>query len=395
MKKIIDLFAGCGGMSLGFLNAGFEIAAAFECWEPAAICYEANFVHPLFRKDLSDTKDAVETIRPFRPEVIIGGPPCQDFSHAGKRIEDKRAALTESFAEIVVSVKTKWFVMENVDRARNSEAYWAARKIFKNAGYGLTEMVLNASQCGVPQLRKRFFCIGALEAEDGFLENHILQNISEKETTLRDYFGSSLGIEYYYRHPRNYSRRAIYSIDEPSATIRGINRPLPSGYPGHPNDAHALDPSIRAMTMLERALIQTFPPNFKWTGSKTDTEQMIGNAVPVRLAEFVAKALIHHINEWEANRHGSPDFTGFHEWLCNTQAMSERVLRDTVSRLKRANSISAIPFSPSSAYVFNLEQTPEYKKLTSAVRSQLKRSISLFSDYCESTSNTVHLRKSG
>jgi len=381
-KRIIDLFAGCGGMSLGFQGAGFEVAAAFEYWEAAAACYAANFGHPVYREDLSDTEKVIGIIAPLRPDIIIGGPPCQDFSHAGKRVEDSRAALTEKFAEIVAAVGTRWFVMENVDRAQGSGAYRAARAVFKGARYGLTEVVLNASLCGVPQRRKRFFCIGALGAADGFLEAHIQGQLSERETTLRDYFGSSLGFEHYYRHPRNYSRRAVYSIDEPSPTIRGVNRPVPQGYPGHPNDARALDSSIRPMTTLERALIQTFPPDFHWTGNKTGVEQMIGNAVPVKLAEFVARALAHHIETEEAGGQNPLDFGRFHEWLRTTQTMSERTLRDTLSRLKRADSISAVPFRPGPAYVFGLEQVPEYQKLPTAVRSQLKRSVALYSDYC-------------
>jgi len=369
-------------MSLGFRNAGFEIAAAFEHWGAAAACYGANFGHPLFRRDLSDAKGAVEAIAPFGPDVIIGGPPCQDFSHAGKRVEDRRAALTEKFAEIVAAVGTRWFVMENVGRAQNSGAYGAARAIFKGAGYGLTEMVLNAGACGVPQRRRRFFCIGARRAADGFLEEHILGRLSERETTLRDYFGPSLGFEHYYRHPRNYSRRAVYSIDEPSATIRGLNRPVPPGYPGHPNDARRLDASIRSMTTLERALVQTFPPDFRWTGSKTDIEQMIGNAVPVKLAEFVAGALAHHMEAEEGRQHGFLDFGDFREWLRGTQTMSERALSDMLSRLRRTDSISAVPFRPGPAYVFGLEQVPEYKKLPTAVRSRLKRSVALYSEYC-------------
>jgi DNA (cytosine-5)-methyltransferase 1 len=185
--------------------------------------------------------------------------------------------------------------MENVDRAQKSASYSAARQIFKNAGYGLTEVILDASFCGVPQRRKRFFCIGAKETADGFLLEHISQCMSKKEMTLRDYFGTSLDFEYYYRHPRNYSRRAVYTIDEPSPTVRGMNRPVPPGYPGHHKDAKKLDNSIRALTTLERALIQTFPPNFKWNGNKTEMEQMIGNAVPIKLAEFVANALSYHI----------------------------------------------------------------------------------------------------
>ena len=295
MKKIVDLFAGCGGLSLGFQNAGFEIVGAYELWEPAATCYEDNFKHPVFREDLSDVDSVVESIRTLEPDVIIGGTPCQDFSHAGKRVEDKRAALTEAFAKIIATISPCWFVMENVDRAQKSVVYNTARTIFKNAGYGLTEVVLNASFCGVPQRRKRFFCIGSQNADDNFLLSYITQNLNTQETTLRDYFGDSLGFEYYYRHPRNYNRKAIYSIDEPSPAIRGMNRPVAPGYTGHENDAHKIDASIRALTTLERALIQTFPTYYKWTGSKTAVEQMIGNAVPVKLAEFVANALAKHI----------------------------------------------------------------------------------------------------
>lgn len=304
-KRVVDLFSGCGGLSLGFQNVGFDIVAAYENWDLAVRCYSLNFKHPVYCADLSDVEKAVKEIGRIQPDVIIGGPPCQDFSHAGKRIEDKRACLTGSFAEIVTGIRPVWFVMENVDRARKSDAYAAARMLFKEAGYGLTEVVLDASLCGVPQKRKRFFCIGSLGQEDGFLSDHIMNQQSENETTIRDYLGTSLGFEYYYRHPRNYSRRGIYSIDEPAATIRGVNRPVPQGYPGHPNDACALNPTIRCMTTKERSLIQTFPQDFHWIGNKTDIEQMIGNAVPVKLAEFVGNELQYHITEggnWRESR---------------------------------------------------------------------------------------------
>ena len=121
--RTIDLFAGCGGMSLGFLNAGFDIIAAFEFWDIAAECYEKNFSHPVFRTDLSDVQNAIEQIRKFSPDMIIGGPPCQDFSHAGKRVEASRASLTESYAKIIDAIRPKYFVMENVARAKSSDAY--------------------------------------------------------------------------------------------------------------------------------------------------------------------------------------------------------------------------------------------------------------------------------
>lgn len=295
MIKAVDLFAGCGGLSLGFQNAGIDVCAAFEFWETAARCYELNFSHPVFRQDLSDTETAVKAIQVYAPDLIIGGPPCQDFSHAGKRIESTRASLTESYAKIISIIMPKYFVMENVDRAQKSNAYAEARAIFKESGYGLTEVVLDASHCGVPQKRKRFFCIGIRGGADNALKDLIASHVSPHETTLREFFGNKLNFEYYYRHPRNYNRRAIFSIDEPAPTMRGVNRPIPKGYPGHPNDACPLGDNVHALTTNERAMIQTFPDSFHWDGSKTDTEQMIGNAVPVKLAEFVASVLIEYI----------------------------------------------------------------------------------------------------
>ena len=289
--KVVDLFSGCGGLSLGFQNQGFDIVAAFEWWDAAIKCYEENFSHPVFKTDLSDVDNAVEDIRKFAPDIIIGGPPCQDFSHAGKRVEAGRAVLTDCFAEIVSRIRPVCFVMENVDRARNSNAYASARSIFKEAGYGLTEIVLDASLCGTPQKRKRFICFGMQGKEDGFATDLFEKRMSKEPMTLRKYFGDDLGFEFYYRHPRNYSRRAVFSIDEPAPTMRGGNRPVPKGYPGHPNDACPVTDDLHVLTTIERGLIQTFPRSFKWVGSKTDVEQMIGNAVPVNLAQYVAETV--------------------------------------------------------------------------------------------------------
>ena len=299
MIKAVDLFAGCGGLSCGFQNAGIDVRAAFEYWEPAARVYAKNFDHPVFQIDLSDVDSAVKIVKPFLPDMIIGGPPCQDFSHAGKRIEADRAGLTGAFANIVKTVEPTYFVMENVDRAVGSKAYAFARTTFKEAGYGLTEIVLNASHCGVPQRRKRFFCIGVRGEKDDVMRPFLESKIRKHETTLRDFFGDRLGFEYYYRHPRNYSRRGVFSIDEPAPTMRGVNRPVPKGYPGHPNDACSVDQGVRALTTRERSLIQTFPDDFQWDGSKTDMEQMIGNAVPVKLAEFVARAVVEYARNRE------------------------------------------------------------------------------------------------
>lgn len=291
--RAVDLFAGCGGLSQGLIDAGYDVVAALENWDKAIECYKSNFKHNIYNADLSDIVSSVNIIKKYNPDIIVGGPPCQDFSHAGKRSEGDRASLTEAYAQIVQSVKPKWFLMENVDRAQNSRSYSVAKQTFKKTGYALSERVLDASFCGAPQKRKRFFCIGTLnDVKDGFLNKIIDANLSDEPTTIRDYLGDELGLKHYYRHPRNYNRRGIFSIDEPSPTVRGVNRPVPRGYPGHHGDSGPLDNNLRALTTTERARIQTFPKNFRWPGNKTDLEQLIGNAVPVKLAEFVARAIL-------------------------------------------------------------------------------------------------------
>lgn len=379
MIEAVDLFSGCGGLSCGFQNAGISIKAAFEFWDVAAQVYEKNFNHPVFQIDLSNVDIAVRVIKPFHPDMIIGGPPCQDFSHAGKRIEAERAGLTGSFADIIKTVSPSYFVMENVDRAEKSNAYAYARKIFKEAGYGLTEIMLDASYCGVPQKRKRFFCVGVLNAEDDAVLPYIKRKISSKETTLRDYFGNTLGFEYYYRHPRNYNRRAVFSIDEPAPTMRGVNRPVPKGYPGHPNDACPVNNGVRALTTSERALIQTFPSDFKWEGNKTDMEQMIGNAVPVKLAEFVARAMNEYIRETSQEEITA----GFAEWLMRVKGYSERVAKDIVSRRKRAECFVPSHGETNDYYIFTLEQNNSFKQLSVNVKSQIRKSVQLFNEYTQ------------
>ena len=290
--KVVDLFSGIGGLSLGLQNAGFDVVLAVDNWKPAVEIYEKNFTHPIMNVDLEDVSGSVKILKKFSPDVIVGGPPCQDYSAAGKRNEEGgRANLTISFAEIIGKLKPKYFIMENVDMITRSKRYKQALDMFRDYGYGLTTKTLDASFCGVPQKRKRHFVIGALNENDNFMLKIIDDKISFKPMTIRDYLGDSLGIDFYYRHPRNYNRRAVFSIDEPSPTIRGVNRPIPSGYSSHKNDVSSDLSAVRPLTTKERSLIQTFPNDFELIGSKTNIEQAIGNAVPVNLAQFVGDCL--------------------------------------------------------------------------------------------------------
>lgn len=290
-------------MSLGFEKAGFKVLAAFDNWTPAVEVYRKNFDHPIFEQDLSDVETSAALVREFEPTLVFGGPPCQDFSTAGHQDENGgRAILSVAYAKIVSQVRPKWFVMENVATIRNTRSFKHACEFFRKAGYGLTCKVLNAAYCGVPQIRKRMFVVGGIGEMDGFLDDALDEGLSDKPLTIRDYLGESLGVDHYFRVPTNYSRRGVFSIDEPSMTIRAVDRPIPPGYKGNPNDSAPVS-ETRILTPKERSYIQTFPKDFEFFGSKSDVNTMIGNAVPVNLAKYVAGALIGYI----ANKGGDDE----------------------------------------------------------------------------------------
>lgn len=285
----IDLFAGCGGLTAGFNAAGINNIAGFDNWQAAVDVYNANNTDHAEVLDLSDVEASLDRLEAFRGRIdgIIGGPPCQDFSSAGKRTEGDRADLTIKYANIVSNIMPTFFVMENVPRAEKAAAYNQALDILSNAGYGISKRTIDACRVGVPQTRKRLITIGWLDSNSNDEIGHLMDaGLSDHKTTLRDYFGDTLGTEHVYRHPRSYHRRAIFSIDEPHPTVRGVNRPVAPGYPGHPGDT-APKEKARPLTTEERARVQTFE-GWTWNAPKTDLEQMIGNAVPVKLAEYIA-----------------------------------------------------------------------------------------------------------
>lgn len=386
---VVDLFCGCGGLSKGFEEANFDIVAAFDCWQPALTCYNHNFNHSAFDLDLCNVENSVNEIKKYSPTIIIGGPPCQEFSNAGKRKEGTLADLTYKYAQIVTSVLPQYFVMENVPRAKESQAYKKARHLYKEKKYGLTEIVLDASRCGVPQKRNRFFCIGKLNAPDNFLADRLFAHYTSPPISVRDYFAKhriALDIDAYYRHPTTYSRRAVFSVDEVAPTIRGVNRPKPATYKHHEKDAVAPKAlsTIKQLTTRQRAHIQTFPMDFQFEDlglSRCDMEQLIGNAVPVLLARFVAERLHEYIRE-ERNVM-EDERQAFSAWLREEKGYSDRSISDVFSRLKRAAAI--LPDKSIDRYfIVDLERTQLYQSLSISVKSQIRKAISLKLAYLDS-----------
>lgn len=284
--KIIDLYCGAGGLSLGFKNIGFELIYAVDNDQLAVDHYNKNvdgvaICKDILKLDLGDLPDA---------DGIIGGPPCQAFSLAGKRLAtDPRSSLSIRFADIVAKKKPRFFVMENVDGLLSMDIRHILVKLFKKADYNAEVKVLDAIDYGVPQFRKRPFFVGFLNGEGalGLLPTPLPPS---KRVTVRQAL-KNYEYEWYYRMPRHYGRRAVYSVDEPSPTIRTANRPMPSTYRRHPKDAPYIEGQVRALTAEERALLQSFKPDFVWFGTKTGKENLIGNAVPPKLASVIAKAI--------------------------------------------------------------------------------------------------------
>lgn len=380
---VVDLFCGCGGLSKGFELAGFNIVAAYDGWQSAINCYNANFEHEAYNLDLDDVAAAVIEIGHHNPTIIIGGPPCQEFSNAGRREEGARADLTFKFAQIITRLQPQYFVMENVPRAQKSQAFSRARELYHENDYGLTEIILDASRCGVPQRRNRFFCIGALGRDDNFLLDGVFRHYTQEEKSVRTYFEENniqLDIEAYYRHPTTYKRRAIFNVDEVAPTIRGVNRPKPGTYQHHEVDAVGADEieNIRHLTYRERAAIQTFPADFVFENlglSNGDLEQMIGNAVPVGLAQFVAERLQEYINVHNAGGNMNQQEV-FSAWLRDEKGYSDRSISDVFSRLRRAERI--LPDREMNRYYLaDLEANTEYQQLSTSVRSQIKKAINL------------------
>jgi len=288
LPTAVDLFCGAGGLSLG-IKQHLAVAQGYDWHSPAVDVYNRNLAHGADVLDLADVTTAVRAIRRLAPAVIVGSPPCQDFSAAGCQTESDRASLTVAFAEIVTGVMPRAFLMENVDRAQSSSAWQVAREILKAAGYGITERVICASLLGVPQRRRRLIVWGILDGMDDALGHLADSRLASRPLSVAEALPHLPAA--WYRHPRNPRTCGIYTATEPSPTITATNRPIPSGYLRRSGDA--ADPAtVRHLTPAERAEIQGFPPTWEWTGSQTARDLLVGNAVPPPVGAWAASILI-------------------------------------------------------------------------------------------------------
>lgn len=164
--KVLDLFCGAGGLSWGFEKVGFEVSWGLDNWKSAVDTFKAN--HPkakVYQVDITRVNDSQLKEWFKGVSVIVGGPPCQGFSTAGKRaLDDPRNKLVKEFLRVVTALLPDAFVMENVEGFTNFNKGALVLELieeFERLNYSLTYGVLDAVNYGVPQRRKRFFLIGS------------------------------------------------------------------------------------------------------------------------------------------------------------------------------------------------------------------------------------------
>lgn len=336
--NVIDLFCGCGGLSLGFEKAGYHIVLGIDAWQDALDTYQFN------RKDATiicadltilHPENVIPKIGNTRIDVIIGGPPCQGFSVAGKRIiEDNRNKLYKNFVEFVKYFKPKAFLMENVPNILSIGDGIVKEQIIKDfnlLGYTIEYKVLTASDYGVPQNRRRAFFVGLLSGEKFIFpdasstakitSSEALSDLTEGSIEEGSTYPNDPQSAYQEMMRKNSTRVYNHEITSHNQQTQEIISMVPDGgnYKDLPENLqqtrkvhiawtrlNSKRPSFtidcghrhhfhykwnRVPTVRECARIQSFPDDFIFCKSRTSQYKQVGNAVPPLLAYALAKQL--------------------------------------------------------------------------------------------------------
>jgi len=319
--NVIDIFCGCSGLSTGFSNEHFNVLLGIDFFESALKTFKKNHRDSkTLNKDMKKVtkKEIKKIIGDEKIHVIVGGPPCQGFSMAGKRQpNDPRNSLFMEYVRIVKELNPEFFVMENV-RGLLSMKNEKGKKVidiilteFEKIGkYQIELHKVNTADYGVPQKRNRVFIIGYKKKynfifpkknyskDGGELKKWIgLKNILLPKNKIdKKYFYSQKLINGFLRREKLNKKRKMgfgwnfLDINIPSYTISARY---------YKDGAEALvkynnsfkEGSIRKLTPKEAALIQSFPKSFKFEGSDNEIYQQIGNAVPPKMAQVIAKSI--------------------------------------------------------------------------------------------------------
>lgn len=345
--KVIDLFSGAGGLSKGFLDAGYDIKLGIDFDEKALLTFSKNHGDTKALKlDLFDLNNINIIKKKFEEkndklDVLIGGPPCQGFSLAGKREEnDKRNKLYTAMLETAKKLLPRAVVLENVPgilTLYDGKVKERIFKDFKKLGYSMNVQILYAPDYGIPQIRKRAFFVGLLDSNkkfqfpepilkkeeyitceeaigdlpelDGIYGDEVQEYVKKAETDYQRDMRN--GMTKIYNHIGTiHSEKTIKMI---KLVPEGKNyKSLPKEYQGlyKYNEAltryHSKKPSLtintghrshfhykynRIPTVRESARLQSFPDDFIFYGNKSEQYKQVGNAVPPKLGYVIAKKL--------------------------------------------------------------------------------------------------------
>lgn len=325
---VVSLFAGCGGLDLGFERAGFKVIWANEFDSSIHSTYRLN--HPNTILNTSDIRSLTATDIPDC-DGIIGGPPCQSWSLGGRSLgmEDERGKLILDYIRIVKGKRPKFFIMENVAgmvSPRHIKAFESFLQEFKDLGYNVKYELLNAADYIIPQDRYRVFIVGIRNDIDSMFvfppspngtyvtlsraigdlketpKPYLDEPVHESDTTIlnHDYYIGKFDKKFM-------ARNRVRGWDEVSYTIQAQakNEPLHPQAPkmdfvsvSERKFKEGCEYLYRRLSVRECARIQSFPDNFRFVYSDVkDGYKMVGNAVPPRLAYYLAlsiKSCIEH-----------------------------------------------------------------------------------------------------
>jgi DNA (cytosine-5)-methyltransferase 1 len=302
----IDLFCGCGGLTQGLKDAGIEVVCGVDIWDKAIETYRHNQMHFGLCEDIKslDPQDIADLIEMRNIDIIVGGPPCQGFSLAGKRDKnDPRNSLFMEYLRFVDFFKPKLVIMENVPGILSMKTVNGDKVIdliveeFRRIGYTVEYKVLHAADFEVPQMRKRVIFFG--KPIDSHIElshplpvskTHIPVKsvILTKDAVDTSYFLSEKALN----GIRAKKERMKTAGNGFGAQFLDLERPcytIPARYYKDGYDALVKydESCVRRLTEKEVARVQTFPELYKFKGNKKDVYMQMGNAVPCKLAYHI------------------------------------------------------------------------------------------------------------
>jgi DNA (cytosine-5)-methyltransferase 1 len=339
MEKIklnaADLFCGIGGFSKGFEKAGFNVIFGLDNWDIALKTFKKNHTGAeSLNQDITEVPDSFYKNYNRKIDVIIAGPPCQGFSMSGKRdINDKRNTLFEEVIRAVRIIQPKIVLIENVVgllSMKNPDGKFVKEIIkekLEEIGYQTEYQILNASDYGVPQSRKRVVFIGSKVGKIDFPEekkikvtvsdalgnipNHLEEKYTEAKTTFQKLMAD--GEKVIYNHePMNHNKevlnrikhvpkggnwqnipKEIYNVGgEHSNNYRRLDPSKPSITLKHATKSMIIHPEFnRVVTAREVARLQSFSDSFVIEGTVSEQHQQLANAVPPLLAFEIAKKI--------------------------------------------------------------------------------------------------------